>query len=170
MGDVCVKWKKKKWNLITIPFLSGMCYGPIHVGVYDPWTFVGQICLIHRLLLFQPPPLARLHLVPSPLGSVPWVVGLLSFSCRCCLLSIALLFSGVEWGCFWRPLRYVLAILVHGRELPWWLIELVVVGSCMLGCLVGFLGRIRAELARLKFACGSCLFCLLRWGYSGPGV
>ena len=35
---------------------------------------------------------------------------------------------------------------------------------------MGFLGRILAELARLKFSCGSCLFGLLRWGLFGPGV
>ena len=33
----------------TTPFLSALCYGPIHVEVYDPWTFVGQIRLIHLL-------------------------------------------------------------------------------------------------------------------------
>ena len=38
-------------KLIKTPFLCGLCYGPVHVGAYDPWTFVGQIHLIHRLPL-----------------------------------------------------------------------------------------------------------------------
>ena len=66
-------------KLITTPFLSGLCYGPVHVGVYDPWTFVGQIHLFYLLLLFQPPPLALPCLVPTPWGSVSWVVCLRYF-------------------------------------------------------------------------------------------
>jgi hypothetical protein len=27
---------------ITTPSLSGLCYGPVHVEFYDPWTFVGR--------------------------------------------------------------------------------------------------------------------------------
>ncbi len=65
-------------------------------------------------------------LVPSPLGSVSWFVGPLSFSCRCYLVLGALMFSGVGWGCFWRPWTRVWAILVRGRGLPWRLLVLVV--------------------------------------------
>ena len=60
-------------KLITTPFLSGLCYGPVHVGVYDPWTFVGQI-----LLIISSPysylPACSSSLVPSPVGSVSLVV------------------------------------------------------------------------------------------------
>ena len=49
-------------KLITTPFLSELCYGPVHMGVYDPWTFVGQIHPILALPLFQSPPLAHLLL------------------------------------------------------------------------------------------------------------
>ena len=48
---------KLKLKLITTPFLSGLCYGPVHVGVQDPWTFVGQI-----LLSFSSPYSSLLHL------------------------------------------------------------------------------------------------------------
>ena len=33
--------KLNEMKCITTPFLSGLCYGPVHVGFYDPWTFVG---------------------------------------------------------------------------------------------------------------------------------
>jgi hypothetical protein len=99
------KMKLNEIKLITTPFLSGLCYGPVHVGVYVLWTFVGLIHLIHRLPLFRLPPLARPLLVLSPYESLSRVVSLLSFSCRCYLLLNALLCSGVGCGCFWRLLR-----------------------------------------------------------------
>ena len=34
---------KIKLKHIATPFLSGLCYGPAHVGVSDSWTFVGQV-------------------------------------------------------------------------------------------------------------------------------
>jgi hypothetical protein len=35
---------KNGMKCITTPFLSGLCYGPVLAGFYDPWTFVG-LCL-----------------------------------------------------------------------------------------------------------------------------
>ncbi len=73
-------------KLITTPFLSGMCYGPVHVGVYDPWTFVGLIYLILPLPLFQPPPLAPLLLHLPHWGQCrgSWVFFLLVVVVICC--------------------------------------------------------------------------------------
>ncbi len=34
--------KCNEMKCVTGPFLSGLCYGPVHVGFYDPWTFVGR--------------------------------------------------------------------------------------------------------------------------------
>jgi hypothetical protein len=59
---------ENEMKLITTPFLSGLCYGPVHLGVYDPWTFVGLIHQIYRLPRVQPPPLALLLLLPSTSG------------------------------------------------------------------------------------------------------
>ena len=42
---------QNEMKLITTSFLSVLCYGPVHVGVFDPWTYVDQILLFHRLLL-----------------------------------------------------------------------------------------------------------------------
>jgi len=60
-------------KLITTPFLSGLCYGPVHIGVYDTWTFVGQIHQILSLPLFQPHPLAPLHLYLPHWGRCRWL-------------------------------------------------------------------------------------------------
>jgi hypothetical protein len=35
--------EKNGIKYITTPFLCGLCYGPVHVGVYDPWIFVGLV-------------------------------------------------------------------------------------------------------------------------------
>ena len=57
---------------ITTPFLSGLCYGPVHLRVYYPWTFVGMVHLIHLLPLLQP---SRVRLLLLPSTGVVGVVG-----------------------------------------------------------------------------------------------
>ena len=54
--------KLNEIKCITTPFLSGLCYGPVHVGVYGPWTFVVKFHLSDSSPLILPPPLDRLLL------------------------------------------------------------------------------------------------------------
>ena len=43
-GPTKNEMKLNEMKCITTPFLSGLCYGPVLAGFYDPWTFVGM-CL-----------------------------------------------------------------------------------------------------------------------------
>ena len=87
---------KLKLKLITISFLSGLCYGPVHVGVYYPWTFVGQIYLIRRLPLSPASTSCSSSLVTFHM----WLVLLVKCLCSlvivvicCCFLYLFLAFG-----------------------------------------------------------------------------